>query len=66
LNIFTPDGEKLYAWHVLPLGLYAQHEEMLSQQPMDGIKTPIEERGALKLLQQPDTRLVINCEYSRL
>lgn len=28
-NISTPDGETLYAWHVLPLNVYAKHRESL-------------------------------------
>ncbi|GAM89401.1 hypothetical protein ANO11243_074390 [Dothideomycetidae sp. 11243] len=29
----TPDGEKLYAWHVLPLDVYAKHRTALQQDP---------------------------------
>jgi hypothetical protein len=29
----TPDNETLYAWHVMPLGLYAKHEAELLREP---------------------------------
>nr|POE77680.1 isoform 2 of protein abhd12b [Quercus suber] len=31
-NLHTPDGETLYAWHVLPLDAYARHERSLREQ----------------------------------
>ena len=61
--IHTPDGEKLYGWHVLPLTLYAKHEAALLAQPdgpidiTDGKALPL----SFKLLMEdPDACLVIN------
>lgn len=57
-NLSTSDGEKLYAWHVLPLGLYATHEEVLRGWPSTG---PFEASPNFKLLRDdPQARLVIN------
>lgn len=61
-NISTPDGETLYAWHILPLGLYAKHEaEILRQEHELGedITTTI---GFRLLAKDPEARLVINCK----
>lgn len=66
LNISTPDGETLFAWHVLPLGLYARHEVMLSQQPAKNVDVPVHALGSFELLQQPGTRLIVNCQYNSL
>ncbi|KAL2163343.1 hypothetical protein VTH06DRAFT_5400 [Thermothelomyces fergusii] len=32
-HLTTADNQTLYAWHILPLSLYAQHEDRLSSQP---------------------------------
>lgn len=62
-NISTPDGEVLFAWHILPLALYIKHESLLSQEPV-GLAENIEQTMAFKLLAtDPDSRLVINCLY---
>ncbi|KAK0249043.1 hypothetical protein LTS16_023050 [Friedmanniomyces endolithicus] len=31
-NLQTPDGETLYAWHVLPLDIYTRHEKALREE----------------------------------
>ncbi|KAF2453886.1 Alpha/Beta hydrolase protein [Lineolata rhizophorae] len=58
-NITTVDGETLYAWHILPLDLYAQNQEDLtisSAAPVDYL-----ESKPFKLLRDdPEARLVIN------
>jgi abhydrolase domain-containing protein 12 len=55
----TPDGQTLHAWHVLPLGLYQQHESQLRQEPT-GIVTDITERLSCQLLRDdPDSLLVL-------
>jgi len=61
-NFTTPDHETIYAWHVLPIGLYAKHESELLQQP-SGHAEDITRMKAFELLRQdPEARLVINCE----
>jgi hypothetical protein len=62
-NFTTPDNETIYAWHVMPLGLYAKHESEILQQP-PGCAEDITKTKAFKLLKDdPDSRLIINCEY---
>jgi len=59
-NITTPDHETIYAWHVLPIGLYARHESELLQQP-SGHAEDVTRMKAFELLRQdPEARLVIN------
>ncbi|KAI9765693.1 MAG: hypothetical protein M1835_007337 [Candelina submexicana] len=58
-NLSTPDGKTLYAWHILPLGLYAKHQAALSRQPEEHPQYS----GSLpfKLLREnAQSRLVIN------
>lgn len=57
----TPDGEKLHTWHILPLGLYQQHQtELLSQTLQTGPVEPFEETLNFRLLSEsPDARLVL-------
>jgi abhydrolase domain-containing protein 12 len=62
-NIRTPDGQTLYAWHVLPLNVYAQHERALRNDgPYTGPVEDFEITRAFKLLRNsPDARVVISC-----
>lgn len=63
-NFTTPDDETLYAWHVMPLGLYAKHEEEMLQQP-SGLAEDITKTKAFDLLTaDPQARLIISCEYN--
>lgn len=63
-NFTTPDHETIYAWHVMPLGLYAKHEAEIIQRPA-GCVEDITKTKAFKLLRDdPDSRLIINCEKS--
>lgn len=51
----------LYAWHILPLALYAKHEPSLIAQTT-GLSPNITQTLPFKLLSQnPETRLVISC-----
>ncbi|KAH9894523.1 Alpha/Beta hydrolase protein [Xylariomycetidae sp. FL2044] len=55
----TPDGETLHAWHILPLGLYAEHEEELLAEP-SGVADNIKESMSFKLLRDdPESLLVL-------
>lgn len=63
-NFTTPDDETLYAWHVMPLGLYAKHEKEIIKQP-SGLVEDIRDTKAFDLLSSdPQARLIISCEYS--
>ena len=58
--IQSPDGGSIYAWHVLPLELYRQHEAALVTEP-PGLASDITSSLAFKLLRDdPDSRLVIH------
>lgn len=53
-------GEKLFAWHILPIGLYRQHEAALIVEP-SGVAGDITSSLAFKLLRDdPDARLIIH------
>ncbi|KAJ5895435.1 hypothetical protein N7495_007126 [Penicillium taxi] len=59
-SIKTPDGERLYAWHVLPIELYRKHEKALLEEP-SGFASDIKSRVGFQLLQNdPEARLVIH------
>jgi hypothetical protein len=61
-NFSTPDHEVLYAWHVIPLGLYAKHEAELLREP-SGCAGDITKTKAFKLMtENPESKLVINCK----
>ncbi|RYP17548.1 hypothetical protein DL765_004437 [Monosporascus sp. GIB2] len=53
----TSDGETLHAWHILPLGLYQEHEEELLAEPA-GVAEDFRETLGFKLLRDdPDSLL---------
>lgn len=57
----TPDGEKLNAWHILPLAVYAKNEDVLLDEAT-GLSPDITQTQAFKLLSTDrQSRLVINC-----
>lgn len=64
-NIQTPDGQTLYAWHVLPIDISARNEQLLRGErrlkgPLDDVSTA----SAFKLLaEDPAARVVVSCEY---
>ena len=59
-SIKTPDGERLYAWHILPLELYRKHEQPLLAEPI-GFVSDITSRLAFQLLRDdPEARLIIH------
>lgn len=56
----SSNGERLYAWHVLPIELYRQHESTLIAEP-SGFVSDITSRTAFMLLRtDPDARLIIH------
>ncbi|TVY17905.1 Monoacylglycerol lipase ABHD12 [Lachnellula arida] len=59
-SIKVSDGEALYAWHVLPLELYREHEASLLDEP-SGFVSDITSSLAFKLLRDdPEARLVLH------
>lgn len=64
-TITTPDGQTLYAWHVLPLDAYIRNAESLSA--IERPQGPVEDFTKtlpFELLSSTSTpaRVVINCE----
>ncbi|KAI6788736.1 alpha/beta-hydrolase [Hortaea werneckii] len=57
-HIKSSSGHSLYAWHVLPPGLYHKHERELSAEPA-GLVTNIEERLSFKLLRDDSHALLV-------
>lgn len=59
-NIKSKDSENLFAWHILPLGLYRKHETELIAEPAGSV-SDITPRLSFKLLREdPEARLVIH------
>lgn len=62
-NLHTPDGETIYAWHILPLPLYLQNEKTLAKQT-PGLSQDFTATVSFRLLREdPDARLVLSCTY---
>ncbi|KAE9378785.1 alpha/beta-hydrolase [Stipitochalara longipes BDJ] len=56
----SSDGEKLYAWHILPVELYRKHEIALLEEPV-GFVSDVTSRSAFKLLRDdPKARLILH------
>ena len=59
-SIMSSTGGTLYAWHVLPIELYREHEPALIAEP-SGFASDFTSRFAFKLLRDdPDARLIIH------
>lgn len=61
-NISTPDGESLYAWHVLPLGVYMKNEAALLAEPHAPGVSFMATKG-FELLSGPDSLLIVSCVF---
>ncbi|KAK4102368.1 alpha/beta-hydrolase [Parathielavia hyrcaniae] len=58
-HLTTADGHTLYAWHILPLSVYAEHEAKLSSQP-NGLASDITATENFRLLRDdPSAKLII-------
>ena len=65
-NISTPDGELLYAWHILPVAVYSKHQGALAKAP-EGPPEDVTLSTAFELLvNDPESRLVIYCLFTFL
>lgn len=65
-NLRTPDGENLYAWHILPTDVYARNEKQIleeerpSDRPIDDFTTTV----PFRLLTSNDAspaRVLVSC-----
>ncbi|KAK6065388.1 abhydrolase domain-containing protein [Seiridium cupressi] len=54
----TRDHQTLHAWHVLPLGVYQQHEQELAKEPR-GWRSDITQSHGFKLLREDPEALVV-------
>lgn len=60
-SLETPDGETIYAWHILPLPLYLQNEASIADQP-SGFSNDFIKTESFRLLKEdPESRLVLYC-----
>lgn len=56
-----PSGaETLYAWHILPVGLYRKHEQALLAEEAGHVSNITERLGFRLLREDPDARLIIH------
>ncbi|KOS21642.1 Monoacylglycerol lipase ABHD12 [Escovopsis weberi] len=55
----TPDGETIYAWHIMPLPLYLQHEHRVSAQATGFIEDFSTTESFQLLKNDPETKLVL-------
>ena len=61
-HIKTADHESLYAWLILPTGVYTGHQQVLLAEP-SGASVKVQSTAAFQLLREdPQARLVINCK----
>ncbi|KAK4227313.1 Monoacylglycerol lipase ABHD12 [Podospora fimiseda] len=59
-TLTTPDNQTLYAWHILPLSVYHEHEATLTAQPT-GLSQDITTTENFKLLRDdPSAKLIIS------
>ncbi|KKA22613.1 hypothetical protein T310_3350 [Rasamsonia emersonii CBS 393.64] len=62
-HLVTPDNETLYGWHILPLHLCREHEELLNEHMSYGPAEDYTKTVAYKLLaEDPNARVVVNCK----
>ncbi|OJJ44617.1 hypothetical protein ASPZODRAFT_2111388 [Penicilliopsis zonata CBS 506.65] len=60
-SLRTPDNETVYGWHILPLHLCREHEEVLSASELSGPAEDYSKTAAFKLLaEDPNARVVIS------
>jgi abhydrolase domain-containing protein 12 len=60
------DGASVYAWHILPLPLYAANEEKIIEQPSGKLVEDFSKSESYRLLKEdPKSRVVIYCEHPK-
>ena len=61
-QIKTVDGEALYAWHILPLSLYAKHEDKVASSREPGLVQDVTTTEAFRLLkEEKDAKVILYC-----
>jgi abhydrolase domain-containing protein 12 len=60
--IKTVDGETLYAWHILPLPLYAKHEDKIAASREPGFVQDVTATESFRLLKdEKDAKVILYC-----
>lgn len=67
-SLRTADAEMLFAWHVLPLDVYARNEKQIrsEERSHDGPVHNITDTTAFKLLTSGDAKVVISCMFHQV
>ena len=61
-NVTTPDGEVLYAWHILPIDVYLRNEHSLrKERHAGGLVDDITKTLGFQLLTSRDQRVIVSC-----
>lgn len=68
-NIQTPDGETLYAWHILPTDVYARNEKAIREEgrPSDRPVEDFTKTVPFNLLtskDEPPAEVLVSCTYT--
>ncbi|EPE04473.1 abhydrolase domain-containing protein [Ophiostoma piceae UAMH 11346] len=58
-HLDTEDGEKIHAWHILPLPIYRQHELALEAQPTGHCDNVLEAESFRILKEDPNAKLIV-------
>lgn len=62
-ELTTSDGETLHAWHILPLPLYAKHEESVSSSREPGLCKDVMKTESFRLLKEdPNAKVIVFCK----
>ena len=61
-HLLTPDGERLYGWHIVPIGLYAHNDMALLEGPTGPAANATHTPAFTILKRDPNARLVISCK----
>lgn len=62
-TLATPDGESIYAWHIVPLPLYLRNEARFINQTCGLVKDPAESESLRLLKEDAEAKLVLYCKY---
>ena len=58
-HLDTEDGEKIHAWHILPLPIYRQHELALEAQPTGHCDNVLEAESFRILKEDPNAKMIV-------
>ena len=60
----TPDGNSIYAWHILPLSLFHKHEtQVVKGASIEAVPADITATESFRLLKSdPKAKLILYCQ----